>query len=36
MHGYLDIDIDFVARFLSENLDDFEEFVRYIERRDSG
>ena len=32
----IDIDLDRVARFLSENLDDFEEFARHIERRDGA
>ena len=31
VHGYLDLDLDHVARFLSEDLEDFEEFVRLIE-----
>ena len=32
VHGYLDIDIDIVAKFLNESLDDFEEFAGHVER----
>lgn len=32
VHGYLDVDLDLVARLLSESLDDFEEFAGHVER----
>ena len=32
VHGYLDVDLDFIARMLSESLDDFEEVARYVEQ----
>ena len=32
VHGYLDVDLDLVAEILSERLDDFEDFVRHVER----
>ena len=32
VHGYLDIDLDLVARLLAESLDDFETFAGHIER----
>lgn len=31
VHGYLEIDLDLLARMLSERLDDFEEFATHIE-----
>jgi uncharacterized protein YutE (UPF0331/DUF86 family) len=32
VHGYLDVDLDLVARVLAERLGDFEEFVAHVER----
>ena len=32
VHGYLDVDLDLVARLLSDSLDDFEEFAGHVER----
>ena len=32
VHGYLDVDLDLVAKLLSESLDDFEEFAGHVER----
>ena len=32
VHGYLDLDLDHVATFLNENLQDFEVFAESIER----
>ena len=32
VHGYLEVDLDLVATFLAEHLDDFEEFARHVER----
>ena len=32
VHGYLDVDLDLVAEILSDRLDDFEDFVRHVER----
>lgn len=32
VHGYLEVDLDLLARILTENLDDFEEFARHVER----
>lgn len=32
VHGYLEVDLDMVAAILSDQLDDFEEFARYVER----
>ena len=32
VHGYLEIDLDLLARMLSERLDDFEEFASHVER----
>ena len=32
VHGYLEVDLDLLARILAENLDDFEEFARHVER----
>ena len=32
VHDYIAVDLDVVARVLDENLDDFEEFARLIER----
>ena len=32
VHGYLDVDLDLIARLLGESLDDFEEFARHVER----
>ena len=31
VHGYLEIDLDLIARMLSERLDDFEEFASHVE-----
>ena len=31
VHGYLEIDLDLLARMLSERLDDFEEFACHVE-----
>ena len=31
VHAYLDIDLDLLARMLSERLDDFEEFASHVE-----
>ena len=31
VHGYLDVDLEVVARVLGESLDDFDEFSRYVE-----
>lgn len=32
VHGYLDVDLDLLAKLLRESLDDFEEFAGYVER----
>lgn len=32
VHGYLDLDLNRVARFLGDDLNDFEVFARHIER----
>ncbi|MYK88183.1 MAG: DUF86 domain-containing protein, partial [Acidobacteria bacterium] len=32
VHGYLDVDVDLVAKLLGESLDDFEEFAGHLER----
>ena len=32
VHDYIDVDLEVVARVLDENLDDFEEFARRVER----
>ena len=32
VHGYLDVDLDLIAKLLSESLDDFEEFAGHVER----
>ena len=32
VHDYIKVDLDVVARVLDENLDDFEEFARLVER----
>ena len=32
VHGYFDVDLELVARFLAERLEDFEEFARHVER----
>ena len=32
VHGYLDIDLDLLAKLLRESLDDFEEFAGHVER----
>ena len=32
VHGYFDVDLELVARFLAERLGDFEEFARHVER----
>lgn len=32
VHGYLEVDLDLVARILAENLDDFDEFACHVER----
>lgn len=32
VHGYLEVDLEIVARFLAERLEDFEEFARCVER----
>ena len=31
VHGYLEVDLNLVATFLAEHLDDFEEFARRVE-----
>ncbi|MYN66454.1 MAG: DUF86 domain-containing protein [Acidobacteria bacterium] len=31
VHGYLDVDLDLVAKLLGESLDDFEEFAGHVE-----
>ena len=31
VHGYLDVDVDLVAKLLGESLDDFEEFAGHVE-----
>ena len=36
VHEYIEVDLDVVARVLDENLDDFEEFARWIERHLDG
>ena len=36
VHGCLEVDLDLLARILGENLDDFEEFARHVERRLAG
>lgn len=32
VHAYLDVDLDVVVRVLSERLEDFDAFARYVER----
>ena len=32
VHDYIDVDLGVIARVLDENLDDFEEFARWVER----
>ena len=32
VHGYLEVDLDIVAGSLDQNLGDFEEFARHVER----
>ena len=32
VHDYVEVDLDVVARVLDENLGDFEEFARLVER----
>ena len=32
VHDYIEVDLEVVARILDENLDDFEEFARRVER----
>jgi len=32
VHGYLDVDLDILATVLARHLDDFDEFVRHVER----
>ena len=32
VHDYIDVDMEVIARVLEENLDDFEEFTRWVER----
>ena len=32
VHGYLDVDLDLIAKLLRESLDDFEEFARYVKQ----
>ena len=32
VHGYLDVDLDRVAAMVTDHLDDFEQFARYVER----
>ena len=32
VHDYIEVDLDVVARVLGENLDDFDEFARLVER----
>ena len=36
VHDYIEVDLDVVARVLNENLDDFEEFARWVERHLDG
>ena len=36
VHDYIDVDFNVVARVLDENLDDFEEFARLVERHLDG
>lgn len=36
VHDYIEVDLDVVARVLGENLDDFEEFARWVERHLDG
>ena len=36
VHDYIEVDLDVVARVLDENLDDFEEFARWVERHLDG
>lgn len=36
VHEYIEVDLEVVARVLDENLDDFEEFARWIERHLDG
>ena len=36
VHGCLEIDLDLLARMLSERLDDIEEFTSHIEHRLAG
>ena len=32
VHGYLEVDLDRIATMLAEELDDFDEFARHVER----
>jgi len=32
VHGYLEVDLNFLATVLTEHLDDFEQFAGYVER----
>lgn len=32
VHGYLDVDLDLLAKLLRESLDDFEKFAGHVER----
>ena len=32
VHGYLDVDLDLIAKLLSDSLDDFEQSAGYVER----
>ena len=36
VHDYIEVDLDVVARVLDENLEDFEEFARWVERHLDG
>jgi uncharacterized protein YutE (UPF0331/DUF86 family) len=39
VHGYLEVDIEVVHRLLNDDLDDFTEFARHVNRflkKDSG
>ena len=36
VHDYIEVDLEVVARVLDANLDDFEEFARWIERHLDG
>lgn len=32
VHGYLDVDLDLVAKVLNDSLDDFEAFAAHVKR----